>query len=345
MKNKFYLHFALLVFGLAQTAFGQISKRIDYFGKAGTSDVFLSLSDTGTTLSFAVLSGNQEFGGGTVTATNTGIFTLPSGRQVTFRIVDSSTITGTIAGVAFTATRESDVGPQSAMAGVYQGSIQDRLNVNLRTYFGTLVIYPSGRVLLFVGNTGGDLVGTGSRNAAGVITVTVNTTMTFRFSFSGSTGSVFSPVTTSGFPFSNDFICNFNLERGSSLINVATRGRIAPGQPMTAGFVIAEREKTVLIRAVGPTLSAFGVADANTDPTLKLFFGQTQVANNDNWGENANAAEIPGASTQSGAFSLVAGSKDAVLLVKLKPGAYTAEASSVGNAAGDTLIEVYEISK
>jgi hypothetical protein len=43
-----------------------------------------------------------------------------------------------------------------------------------------------------------------------------------------------------------------------------------------------------------------------------------------------------------GAFGLGAGSKDAVLLVSLPPGAYTAQVSGIGGG-GIALVEVYEV--
>ena len=101
----------------------------------------------------------------------------------------------------------------------------------------------------------------------------------------------------------------------------------------------------VLIRAVGPTLGGFGVPGVNADPLLRVYSGQTVLVSNDNWTDAPNAADIPVASAQVGAFALQTSSRDAAVLVKLRPGAYTAEASSVGAAAGDALIEVYEVTK
>jgi hypothetical protein len=47
--------------------------------------------------------------------------------------------------------------------------------------------------------------------------------------------------------------------------------------------------------------------------------------------------------TQTGAFGLSAGSKDAALLGTLPPGAYTAQVSGVNATTGVALVEVYEI--
>jgi hypothetical protein len=96
----------------------------------------------------------------------------------------------------------------------------------------------------------------------------------------------------------------------------------------------------VLLRGVGPTLASFAVTGVLTDPQIAVFTsGGVQIASNDNWSDNANAAQI---SANSG-FPLPAGSKDAALLLTLNPGTYTVQVSGVGNATGVALVEVYEV--
>ena len=76
------------------------------------------------------------------------------------------------------------------------------------------------------------------------------------------------------------------------------------------------------------------------DPKLEIYSGNTVVAANDNW----DAAATPAATKASvGAFALPAGSKDAVLIVTLAPGSYTAQVSGVGNTTGLGLVELYEL--
>ena len=94
----------------------------------------------------------------------------------------------------------------------------------------------------------------------------------------------------------------------------------------------------VLVRAVGPTLGAFGVTGALNDPRLEILRGTTSVATNDNW----LAADAPTFSSV-GAFGLTAGSRDAALVVSLAPGSYTAQVSGVGGTTGVALVEVYEV--
>ncbi len=135
----------------------------------------------------------------------------------------------------------------------------------------------------------------------------------------------------------------------ADVINISTRGNIGTAADiLIAGFVIAgDRSKTVLVRGIGPTLGGFGVADTITDPLLKIqhtLDGNTEdVATNDNWGDALNASEIPTVSQTVGGFPLEPGSTDAVILMTLPPGVYTAKLSGVGGVTGNGLVEVYKV--
>lgn len=124
------------------------------------------------------------------------------------------------------------------------------------------------------------------------------------------------------------------------LANISTRGQVGVGADnLFGGFVVAGGPKTVLVRAIGPGLAAFGVAGTLADPQLQVFSGATKVAENDNW-LAADSASF----TQVGAFPLPAGSKDAVVVATLQPGAYTAQISGNGSAnTGVAILEVYDL--
>ena len=118
---------------------------------------------------------------------------------------------------------------------------------------------------------------------------------------------------------------------------------ITTGDTLTAGFVIGgATSKTVLIRAVGPTLALapFNVAGVMADPKLDLFSGQTVINSNDNWG---GGTVLETAFINVGAFALGATSRDAALLVTLQPANYTAQVTGVNGSAGVVLVEVYEV--
>ena len=48
---------------------------------------------------------------------------------------------------------------------------------------------------------------------------------------------------------------------------------------------------------------------------------------------------------QAGAFALPAASKDAVLVLNLTPGLYTAQVSGGGRATGSAIVEIYDLGK
>ena len=128
------------------------------------------------------------------------------------------------------------------------------------------------------------------------------------------------------------------------LINVATRGEVAAGAPLIAGFVLGgTQSRRVLLRAAGPALGALGVAPALADPVLALFRGTTPVAENDDWSLGRSSAAVAATAVRAGAFAFAEGSLDAALLVTLAPGAYTAVVTGGGEAGGVTLVEVYDV--
>ena len=135
------------------------------------------------------------------------------------------------------------------------------------------------------------------------------------------------------------------------LANISARALSGTGPSvLTLGFVIGPGpNKPVLIRAVGPTLSGFGVAGALADPVLTVFNSANAIiATNDNWatplGSNGtSAAELSAAFARVGAFALTATSRDSAVIVTLPPGNYTAQVAGTGTSTGVALAEVYEI--
>jgi hypothetical protein len=131
----------------------------------------------------------------------------------------------------------------------------------------------------------------------------------------------------------------------ASVVNVSTRAYVGTGDNvLIPGFVIGGTGTLrLLIRAVGPTLSSFGVTGALADPTITLYRGTTALASNDNWSSAANAAEIASTAVAVGGFAFANGSRDAAILTTLEPGAYSAIISGVGNTTGTALMELYAV--
>ena len=128
------------------------------------------------------------------------------------------------------------------------------------------------------------------------------------------------------------------------LVNISARATMANDNPLIAGFVVGgTTAKTLLIRAIGPALIPYGVTAAMPDPNLEIIRSGQSVASysNDNWGGSSLVTSV---GNSVGAFALTdAAGKDAVLLVTLDPGVYSAKVTGVNNTSGITLIEVYEV--
>ncbi len=156
-------------------------------------------------------------------------------------------------------------------------------------------------------------------------------------------------------------VFNVDGDTTANLINISTRAHVETGDNVAiGGFRIGGSDsKTVLIRARGPSLSAFGVSEPLANPTIQLYSGQTVIALNDNW---QDPAQCVSGYTCSGETEIQATGKDpcqpfpgqisappgcaeeSAILITLPPGRYTAIISGVGGTTGVGLVEVFEIS-
>jgi hypothetical protein len=134
------------------------------------------------------------------------------------------------------------------------------------------------------------------------------------------------------------------------LANISTRAFVGAGADvLIPGFVVShEGARTVLVRAIGPTLGSFGVGDVLADPQLTIFQRQPDgtdlpVLSNNDWSAASDATNTARVAAEVGAFALSAGSKDAALVATLSPGAYTVQVTGVGSTTGNALVEVYVV--
>jgi hypothetical protein len=126
---------------------------------------------------------------------------------------------------------------------------------------------------------------------------------------------------------------------GSKLANISTRGVIQSGaNVLIGGFILggSDSNARILVRAIGPSLTNFGVTNALPDPTLELHDGNgALIVSNDNW-KSAQQTEIE--QTQ------IAPQNDAesAIVADLPPGLYTAVVAGK-NTNGVGLIEIYNL--
>ncbi|WP_404421124.1 hypothetical protein [Nibricoccus sp. IMCC34717] len=136
--------------------------------------------------------------------------------------------------------------------------------------------------------------------------------------------------------------------------SISTRGTVGTGANVLIAGVSLQGTSTqrVLIRAAGPSLAKFGVSGCLGDPVLKLYRGSELLAQSDNWSDGGNfigqaitADELSGIMASSGAFSFERGSRDAAMVVALRPGEYTAVVEGAGGSTGVALVEVYRLTE
>jgi hypothetical protein len=134
------------------------------------------------------------------------------------------------------------------------------------------------------------------------------------------------------------------------LVNVSVLKALKPAETLTTGFVVGGMgTRRVLIRAVGPALglAPFNIGGVMGDPRLTLYAGQQVIAVNDDWGRQSaglTAVQVTAAADGVGAFRIGdAASRDAVLLVTLGAGNYTAQVTAADGGGGFVITEVYEV--
>ena len=130
--------------------------------------------------------------------------------------------------------------------------------------------------------------------------------------------------------------------------NISTRSFVQTGDNvMIGGFIVqGTGPKRVIIRAIGPELTQFGITNALANPTLELHNGTGAViATNDDW-QTTIIGGIIGSSQvsdiQNSGHAPTAASESAII-ADLPPGNYTAIVRGVNNTTGVALVEVYDL--
>jgi endo-1,4-beta-xylanase len=161
-------------------------------------------------------------------------------------------------------------------------------------------------------------------------------------------GAYTAPITSSDGATGVALVEAYELDASADtrLKNLSTRARDAPGAGVVIpGMVITgENARTVLVRAVGPGLAAFGVSGTLPRPRLVVLSGTQVVAANAGWEITPEVATIVAAAERAGAFALQPGRADAALVATLPAGPWTIQVSGAEGEAGVVLIEVYDVS-
>lgn len=126
----------------------------------------------------------------------------------------------------------------------------------------------------------------------------------------------------------------------SRLANLSTRGLVGAGDNvLITGFIVGDvASDTLLLRGLGPSLAAAGVANPLSDPELTVYDANgATIAANDNWKSDPNVIDIK----KNG--HAPANDAEAATILHLPAGAYTAILSGTNGAEGIGLAEVYDL--
>jgi hypothetical protein len=124
----------------------------------------------------------------------------------------------------------------------------------------------------------------------------------------------------------------------AKLANIATRGLIQAGDKlMIAGFIVQDAPVKAVVRAIGPSLLAFGISNALADTTLQLRDQNGAIVReNDNWKTDPQQAqELQTIGLQP------SDDLEAALIHTLAPGQYTAQVRGKNDTSGIGVVQVY----
>jgi arylsulfate sulfotransferase len=128
---------------------------------------------------------------------------------------------------------------------------------------------------------------------------------------------------------------------GPQALNLSTRGVVSVGDNvLIGGFIVTGSEpKTIALRALGPSLSSFGLSHPLRDPVLSVYnASHTLIATNDNWQAD------PGHSDIEANGLAPANLMESATLQTLAPGAYTVIVRGKDSTPGTGLVELYDLS-
>jgi hypothetical protein len=133
----------------------------------------------------------------------------------------------------------------------------------------------------------------------------------------------------------------------STLSNISTRSFVQTGDNvMIGGFIVqGTQPKKVIVRAIGPELSQFGVPDSLSNPTLELHNSTGElIASNDNWLHTILGGIITTDQVRDirNSGHAPTDGRESTIIATLTPGNYTAIVRGVNNSTGVGLVEVYD---
>src|SRR5437773_9600230 len=143
-------------------------------------------------------------------------------------------------------------------------------------------------------------------------------------------------------------VYDFSPDTASILGNISTRSFVQTGDNlMIGGFIVqGTQPKRVILRAIGPELTQYGVSNAMADPTLELHDANgALIASNNNWQTTIIGGIITSDQVQDiqNSGHAPGDANESAIMADLPPGNYTAIVRGVNNTTGVALVEVYDL--
>ena len=142
-------------------------------------------------------------------------------------------------------------------------------------------------------------------------------------------------------PIRYQIIRRIDPSQRTSVANVSNRGLTGAGERiLITGLIIKGGEpRNVVVRALGPSLSASGIQQVAGNPRLVVHREGTSIASNSDWKQDSRAEEL----IQKYPTLTPANEKEAALLLTLLPGAYTLQGFNEDGTEGIVLLEAYDV--
>jgi hypothetical protein len=143
-------------------------------------------------------------------------------------------------------------------------------------------------------------------------------------------------------------VYDLSTDSNSTLGNISTRAFVqTDDNVMIGGFIVqGTQPKRVILRAIGPELSQYGVPTPLPDPTLELHDSTgALIASNDNWQHTIIGGIITSDQVRDiqNSGHAPGDPRESAIIANLPPGNYTAIVRGVNNTTGIALVEVYDL--
>lgn len=138
---------------------------------------------------------------------------------------------------------------------------------------------------------------------------------------------------------------DIGLAANARLANLSTRGFIGIGDDILIGGFFAGPQTAavtrVVMRALGPSLSAFNVPQPMQDPTIEVRDRNGELmASNDDWETSPEKAELISIGLQPNDPR-----ESAIIMTNFEPGPYTALVRGKNGTVGVGLVEIFDVQK